>query len=317
MRVDRCVVMCISRCNPKVLSRQLFEAKAREPNSPLPNHGLPDRSAILRFVGLLRLCKSNSISIGKPSGLVIDMHHRLGLWRRVTSLSTTHLRRSQRTSTTPADVFKIFPTNCLRKSLLTTMAGTELNDPKTVTGKRSPAFPLTKNNLQDLMEYHFVFGNQISLVSKVDLPAGAHLCNVTTHTPVPLTTWSSVQSSVNTHFEFNSALVYANHSCAPTLDLEVFAPDAEHCYPNGIAGEFRVTQKRDLRKGDDLTWFYPSTEWQNPGPFECRCGAPDNVCIGVEAGSKFLPKDVLDRYFINKHVRYLAEEQGYFQQTVG
>ncbi|KAJ4146969.1 hypothetical protein LMH87_001522 [Akanthomyces muscarius] len=50
--------------------------------------------------------------------------------------------------------------------------------------------------------------------------------NRPTMMPVPASTRSSIQTGKTTHEEFNSALVYMNHSRAPTLELEVFAPDA-------------------------------------------------------------------------------------------
>ena len=105
-----------------------------------------------------------------------------------------------------------------------------LQDPTAAAG-RGPVFPLSQNSLQDVVKYSRTFGSQTSIISKVNLPAGSHFCHVTTQIPVPTTTWSTVQSSRTTHFELNSALVYSNHSCMPTLHLEVFEPDAHGNYP--------------------------------------------------------------------------------------
>ena len=35
----------------------------------------------------------------------------------------------------------------------------------------------------------------------------------------------------------------------------------------------RLTALRPISEGDELTFFYPSTEWAMAEPFECGCGA--------------------------------------------
>jgi hypothetical protein len=184
-----------------------------------------------------------------------------------------------------------------------------LRDPTTLSKHVAPSFPLTQNNLQEIMEYCATPYGQTSTVSRVARPRGTHLSYVTTHYTVPEATWSSIQTSRTDHVEFNSGLVYMNHSCAPTVELEVYPPDAQGRYPNGVAGEVRVARDRDLQVGDDLTWFYPSTEWASPRPFQCLCGTEGERCIGFQRGSKYLGREQLDRYFINKHVDDLAAER--------
>ena len=183
-----------------------------------------------------------------------------------------------------------------------------LRDPTTSTS-HEPVYPLSQDNLQDILEYDTTFGGEVTVLSKINLPAGSHLCYVTTQTAAPVTTWSSIQSSKTTHFELNNALVYSNHSCMPTIDVRVFAPDTDGNYPNGIAAECLVTGNRDLKVGDELKWFYPSTEWASPRPFKCLCGAPDTVCIRDQRGSSFLTKEILEKYFLNHHVRELMHER--------
>lgn len=95
------------------------------------------------------------------------------------------------------------------------------------------------------------------------------------------------------------------------MEVVVYAPDERHGkYPlidgiGEVAGEVRVARDRDLKVGEDLVWFYPSTEWESPRPFECLCGA--ERCIGMQRGSKFLERYVLEGYFVNEHVRLLME----------
>lgn len=115
---------------------------------------------------------------------------------------------------------------------------TGLVDPTPFDAPAEPAFPLTQNNLQDLMEYTRAFDGQFSVVSKVDLPAGTHFCDVFTQIPVPASTRSSIETCKTAHEEFNSALVYMNHSCAPTLELEVLRPMPAAATPTAFRASF-------------------------------------------------------------------------------
>ena len=85
-------------------------------------------------------------------------------------------------------------------------------------------------------------------------------------------------------------LAFLNHACDPTT---VFDTEARV-----------LIALRDLAPGDELTFFYPSTEWEMNHPFVCRCGAPQ--CIRLVSGAKYLPADTLGRYFINPHIRALV-----------
>ena len=80
-----------------------------------------------------------------------------------------------------------------------------------------------------------------------------------------------------------------NHSCAPSTILDTT--------------RMLVFAANDLAAGDELTFFYPSTEWEMSSPFICLCGAPN--CIHVVAGARFLPLSTLEDHFLNQHIREL------------
>ena len=69
----------------------------------------------------------------------------------------------------------------------------------------------------------------------------------------------------------------------------------------------RVSAERDLKEGDELTFFYPSTEWHMAQPFECLCG--NKECRGRITGAKDMDKEVLGEYWLNGHVEELLEEK--------
>ncbi|MCJ1391632.1 hypothetical protein MMC18_004497 [Xylographa bjoerkii] len=129
--------------------------------------------------------------------------------------------------------------------------------------------------------------------SLVSLPPGSLFARLTGLTPATQS-YSSVQASRTLHIELNSNLLYIDHSCAPSLDF-----DMERF-------EVRVARDRPLRKGDKLTFFYPSTEWTMAQPFECRCGS--EACLGTIKGAREMESGVLRRYWLNWFVEDMLRE---------
>ncbi|KAL1389013.1 hypothetical protein HDK64DRAFT_115457 [Phyllosticta capitalensis] len=118
-------------------------------------------------------------------------------------------------------------------------------------------------------------------VSQVTLPPGAVFARLTTLTPSPRPSYATVQTGPSSHINLNSPLLYVNHSCEPNLlfDME--------------RKEVRVTEK-GLAAGDELTYFYPATEWDMEQPFDCACG--ESACLGWICGAKAMQDRVLARY---------------------
>lgn len=127
--------------------------------------------------------------------------------------------------------------------------------------------------------------------SLVALPAGALFSKITTAIPAPRKTYTSVQTGPGVNIELCSDLVYCNHSCSPSIEFDMSTL------------EVRVARDRPLRVGDELTFFYPSTEWDMTQPFNCTCGSQN--CLGFIAGSKDMDMAVLSGYWLNAHVKQL------------
>lgn len=87
-------------------------------------------------------------------------------------------------------------------------------------------------------------------------------------------------------------LAALNHSCDPNVIL-----DTENMV---------MIARRDIAKGEELSFFYPSTEWEMQAPFICLCGAAN--CIHVVAGARFLPLSTLEHHYLNPHIRDLMIE---------
>ena len=99
---------------------------------------------------------------------------------------------------------------------------------------------------------------------------------------------STIQCGEHLHSEpFPPELRYLNHSCDPNVALDIDAQVARAV--------------RDIAPGDEVTYFYPSTEWQMAEPFVCGCGAAE--CLGEVTGAAHLRPEVLERYHPSTAVR--------------
>jgi hypothetical protein len=138
----------------------------------------------------------------------------------------------------------------------TTPANGNNSTTKSTTTPEIPAW--VQPDLTRLLRVEHREGSFASLSrSLVTLPPGAVFARITNPTPATCA-YSSVQASETLHIELNCDLVYINHSCAPTLIFDM------------VAWEVRVNPdlQRGLREGDELTFFYPSTEWEMSQPFD-------------------------------------------------
>lgn len=120
-----------------------------------------------------------------------------------------------------------------------------------------------------------------------DLIATIHDCAVT-----PFATYQTIQIGRENHLEDLGVIAYLNHSCQPNTIIDT----------TGLA----IYASRDITVGEELSFFYPSTEWEMARPFVCACGAPS--CIRLVAGAKYLSVDVLSRYYVNAHIREMVSE---------
>ncbi|KAH9444057.1 hypothetical protein MJO28_013604 [Puccinia striiformis f. sp. tritici] len=145
------------------------------------------------------------------------------------------------------------------------------------------------------------------LISLQDFPAGEVLATLGLECQVSGTkAYTSVQFDDDAvvpdkaHFELNSELVYINHSCEPNVAFEL---------PGGWKGleegRWILRSLSAINKGDVLTFAYFSTEWHMAQPFQCACGSKS--CLGMIRGAQHLPKQTLDKYFINEHIQRMKQ----------
>jgi hypothetical protein len=130
-----------------------------------------------------------------------------------------------------------------------------------------------------------------SLITKHAYKKGQVICDIPTEKVTDKANRYTVQIDRDRHTEVGK-LSALNHSCDPNVIL-----DTEHLL---------MIAYRDIEKGEELSFFYPATEWEMAAPFICLCGAAN--CIHVVAGARFLPLSTLENHYLSKHIRELMVE---------
>jgi hypothetical protein len=130
------------------------------------------------------------------------------------------------------------------------------------------------------------------LITNEPFRRGQVIYHISGHRVTEAPTYQTIQVGRSTHIEELGVIAYLNHSCQPNTLIAVARLD--------------VLAARDITAGEELNFFYPSTEWEMDRPFICLCGAPQ--CVRLVAGAKYLSIDTLSRYYINPHIREMNFE---------
>ena len=136
------------------------------------------------------------------------------------------------------------------------------------------------------------------LVSPNFIKAGKAFHQISGYEIIASPTRTSIQINKHEHIEELSRLAYLNHSCDPNVLMDF--------------SQMELRAIRDIEPGEELTFFYPSTEWDMSTPFQCLCGS--SQCLKKIAGARYLSLNVLGRYFINQHI--WSEVETYFTTSV-
>lgn len=125
-----------------------------------------------------------------------------------------------------------------------------------------------------------------SLVTKQAYVKGEAMCAIPSEDIRDKPNRFTVQIARNKHTHVGK-LAALNHSCNPNVILDTERMVMIAC--------------RDIEKGEELSFFYPATEWEMQAPFICLCGSAN--CIHVVAGARFLPLSTLEQHYLSKHIR--------------
>jgi len=97
----------------------------------------------------------------------------------------------------------------------------------------------------------------------------------------------TIQIADDQHIELlPEYLECTNHSCDP------------NCFFDTTSRRFIATKA--IEEGAELTFFYPSTEWEMDRAFQCTCGSKN--CIGLIQGAKYLSEQTLKQYRLTEFI---------------
>ncbi|MEA5581763.1 SET domain-containing protein-lysine N-methyltransferase [Nodularia harveyana UHCC-0300] len=82
-------------------------------------------------------------------------------------------------------------------------------------------------------------------------------------------------------------LQYLNHSCDPNVFFNM--------------AEMKIVCLKKIEIGEEMMFFYPSTEWSMSQSFDCCCGS--EKCLNKIQGSAYLPLDILTKYKLSEYIQ--------------
>jgi hypothetical protein len=139
--------------------------------------------------------------------------------------------------------------------------------------------------------------NQRSLLASMGFQPGDVVQKFEAGTVQSFPTYLTVQTGIDTHITLKpDFLQYINHSCDPNIFFDTVAME--------------LVCIRSIQPGDELTFFYPSTEWEMSQPFLCNCQSAG--CLQLINGAAHLDASTLKNYrlndFILKRLNQLPKE---------
>lgn len=98
----------------------------------------------------------------------------------------------------------------------------------------------------------------------------------------------TVQTGDKRHISLSPEfLQYVNHSCSPNAFFDTTAMQFICVAP--------------IKPGDEITFFYPSSEWDMAQSFKCHCGSAN--CLEVIKGAAYIPEDILHQYKLTDFIQ--------------
>ena len=136
--------------------------------------------------------------------------------------------------------------------------------------------------------------NQKSLFAAVSCGPGDVICTFSAATTQSFATYLTVQTGCDMHITLNpDFLQYINHSCFPNVFFNTTSMELVCLQP--------------IQPGDELTFFYPSTEWEMAQPFVCNCGTA--ACIQLINGASHLSVETLSKYKLTDFIRQQVRQK--------
>ena len=101
-------------------------------------------------------------------------------------------------------------------------------------------------------------------------------------------TYLTVQVGVARHITLQPEfLQYINHGCDPNVFFNTTT--------------MQLVALKEVSEEEEMTFFYPSTEWKMTQWFNCYCGSTH--CIGEKKGAAFLSSEAQQKYCLTDFIQ--------------
>jgi hypothetical protein len=98
----------------------------------------------------------------------------------------------------------------------------------------------------------------------------------------------TVQTGEHRHIELAPTFLECiNHSCDPNVEFNL--------------ERMEVIALKDIPAKKELTYFYPSTEWDMDQSFVCQCKT--KRCLGIIQGARYIADEILTHYALSPFIR--------------
>jgi hypothetical protein len=136
--------------------------------------------------------------------------------------------------------------------------------------------------------------NQKCLFATTVINAGDVICDFNAGITQSYATYLTVQTGLDKHITLvPDFLQYINHSCEPNVFFDTTT--------------MQLVSIKSLEPGDELTFFYPSTEWEMSQPFVCNCGHAN--CLQLINGASHLSPETLKKYKLTDFITAQAKQK--------
>ena len=153
---------------------------------------------------------------------------------------------------------------------------------------------LTNPQYRVISDHHFavvrqnLVNNQKAFIAQTSYQPGDVIANFSAGEILNEPTYLTVQVDIDKHIMLQPEhLQYINHSCDPNVFFDTYT--------------MQVVALRPIAQGDEMTFFYPSTEWDMAQPFTCYCGS--KKCLGEIKGAAHINVNVLSKYKLTRFIQ--------------
>lgn len=126
-----------------------------------------------------------------------------------------------------------------------------------------------------------------SLFAAQDLETNTIIANFSFEKKIAKPDRYSVQVNETEHIILSPTyLQYINHSCSPNVFFDTTTME--------------LKTLKTIKVGEELAFFYPSTEWKMTEAFNCICDS--SACLGEIQGAAYLTYDNLKKYRLSRYI---------------